>query len=103
MMRFVAVLLLLALVAGGLWSFAVAPSHGWWMPKSVSSFGGDVDHLFGVIAAIIAFFFVAVIGALAWLVLRGSAQRTDRAHFVHGDARVEIAWTVVPFAILVGI
>jgi cytochrome c oxidase subunit 2 len=100
-MRFVAVLLLLALVAAGAWSFAVAPAHGWWMPKSVSSFGGDVDRLFGVIAAIIAFFFVVVLGALAWIVLRGSAQRTDRARFVHGDARVEMAWTIVPFAILV--
>jgi cytochrome c oxidase subunit 2 len=102
-MRYVAALLLVALVAVGAWSFAVAPAHGWWMPKQVSSFGGDVDRLFGIIGWITAFFFVAVLGALAWIVVRGSAKRAGRASFVHGDARLEMAWTLVPFAILVTI
>lgn len=100
-MRFVAALLLLALVAAGAWSFAVAPAHGWWMPRSVSSFGGDVDRLFDMVLWVVALFFVLVLGALAWLVVQGSAQREGSARHVHGNARLEIAWTAVLFAILV--
>jgi cytochrome c oxidase subunit II len=102
-MRLVAALLFVALVAAGVWSFAVAPDRGWWMPRAVSSFGGDVDRLFGGILAVIAVSFVLVIGLLAWLVWRGSARRAGRATFTHGNTRLEIAWTAVPFAILVAI
>jgi cytochrome c oxidase subunit 2 len=100
-MRFVAALLLLALVAAGAWTFAAAPAHGWWMPRPVSSFGGDVDGLFRVILWIIAFSFAAVISTLAWLIVRGSAKKAGRARFVHGDARLELAWTLVPLGVLV--
>jgi cytochrome c oxidase subunit 2 len=100
-MRYVTALLLIALVAAGAWSFAVAPEHGWWLPREVSSFGGDVDRLFNGILVVIAVFFVLVIGALAWIVLRGSAPQAGRARFVHGNARLEIGWTVILGAILV--
>ena len=85
-MRFVTALLFLALVAAGVWSFAVAPERGWWMPRAVSSFGADVDRLFDGILAVIAVFFVLVIGALAWLVLRGSAPQ-QAAKMVVRDER----------------
>lgn len=102
-MRFVTALLLCALVAVGVWSFAVAPERGWWMPVSVSSYGGDVDRLFAWITAILAFFFVLTIGLLAWFVVRGARPDGSKARFTHGNARLEIAWTVVPAAILVAL
>lgn len=100
MRAFVATLLLLfALLV--VWSFAAAPARGWAMPEHTSSFGAEVDQLFGEIEWVVAAFFVATIGLLAWIVWRhaegGAGARSARA----SHARLEIVWTVVPGAILV--
>lgn len=102
-MRFAVALLLCALVAAIVWSFAVAPERGWWMPHNVGSYGGDVDRLFNWITAILAFFFVLTLGLLAWFVVRGAAPSQEKARFTHGNVKLEIAWTIVPGAILVAL
>lgn len=101
-MRVVTALLFVALVAAGVWSFAVAPARGWWMPAPVSTYGGDVDRLFTWILWIIAFFFAATILCLAWVVWRGGRARGS-GRPVHGHARLELAWTIVPAAILIAL
>jgi cytochrome c oxidase subunit 2 len=93
-MRVFFALLLVLLVAGVVWSFAVAPEHGWWMPPSVSSVGADVDRMFLVITGLLAIAFVGTVGGLAWLVWRGSRPSLERAPTTHGNARWEGAWTI---------
>ncbi|MDZ4773191.1 MAG: cytochrome c oxidase subunit II [Planctomycetota bacterium] len=99
-MRALTALLFVALVAGVVWSFAVAPERGWWMPTSASSVGDDVDRLFHGITALIAVAFVGVVGWLAWLVWRGTRATNERALTNHGNARLEGVWTIVTGAIL---
>lgn len=102
-MRFVAAASILALMVLTTWSFVVAPEHGWWMPHNVSSFGGEVDRLFTTILWVVAFFFVLTEGLLLWFVLRGARAQLGKSLFSHGNVKLELAWTIVPGAILVGL
>jgi cytochrome c oxidase subunit 2 len=86
------------LAAFGIW--AVAPFVGWWLPKQVSSFGDDVDFLYYVILGFTAFFFVLTEALLVYAMWRFAHQPTRRAVYVHGNHRLELAWTVVPALLL---
>ncbi|MBL8859096.1 MAG: cytochrome c oxidase subunit II [Planctomycetes bacterium] len=99
-MRTLIALLFGALIAAVLWSFVVAPGRGWWMPASVSTYGGDIDKLFNTITVVLAVAFVGTIGGLAWLVWRGTRTTTVRALHTHGNARLEGAWTFVTGGLL---
>lgn len=106
------VMMLLALLIS-----AAAPFvQGWWLPKNVASFGGEVDYLFYLILAITGFFFVLTEAILVYFMYLyaaapgGSPQPKPPAVFgkllqpfstiIHDQHRLEIAWTVVPAAIL---
>jgi cytochrome c oxidase subunit II len=79
--------------------FLVSPFMGWWLPKNVSSFGGQVDGLYYLILAITGFFFILTEAILVYNIYRfGEPGR--RAHYVHGNHTLEVLWTVVPAAIL---
>lgn len=99
-MRFVAAALFLLLVAAVVWSFAVAPDRGWWMPKSASASGDEVDRLFLGITGLLAAAFTLSVGGLAWIVWRGTRSTSARAARMHGNTRLELSWTVVTGAIL---
>jgi cytochrome c oxidase subunit 2 len=78
----------------------VAPFAGWWLPPNVASFGGDVDFLFYVILFFTGFFFVLTEAILIWVMWRYAWEPGRKADYTHGNHRLEIAWTVVPAAIL---
>ncbi len=78
----------------------VAPWVGWWMPQNVSSFGGDVDNLFYIILFITGAAFVLTEALLVCFMWRYTHDPRRKAAFVHGNHRLELAWTVVTGAIL---
>jgi cytochrome c oxidase subunit 2 len=78
----------------------VAPFYGWWLPENVSTFGGDVDELFYVIMGLTAFFFVLTEVILVYAMWRFAAAEGRKAHYTHGNHRLELAWTAVPAALL---
>ena len=39
-------------------SLVISPFVGWWLPKNVASFGGDIDFLFYIILYLTGFFFI---------------------------------------------
>jgi cytochrome c oxidase subunit 2 len=81
--------------------FAVAPLvQGWWLPRNVASFGGDIDNLFYLILAITGFFFVLTEALLIWNMYRYAEEPGRRAIYVHGNHKLEVLWTIVPGAIL---
>src|SRR5881409_386478 len=73
----------------------------WWLPENVTSYGRDIDWLFHLIYAITGVTFILVtVAFLAFLVIyRDRPGR--RAYYTHGNATLEIVWTVVPALILV--
>ena len=90
------------MAASILWFVVAAIVPGWWLPRQVSTFGDTVDHLFYLILAITAFFFVLTEAILIYNIWEfGKPDRTAKAPYVHGNHRLEVIWTIVPSIILV--
>jgi cytochrome c oxidase subunit 2 len=80
---------------------AVAPAMGWWLPPGVSSYSGQIDTLYYGILIITGVFFVLTEAVLVYNMIRFSGNGAGRkAHFSHGNHRLEMLWTVVPGIIL---
>jgi cytochrome c oxidase subunit 2 len=86
-----------------------APALGWWMPEGVSTHAESVDFLFNVILAITAFFFFlteAILIVFLWKYGSGEKAATGFPKVLAPLAghltphKIEMAWTVVPAAIL---
>jgi cytochrome c oxidase subunit II len=102
-MRLLATLLFLALLVLGVWTFVDADNHGWWLPANVSSYGGEIDHLFYVILWMVAFFFVLTEAILVWCVFAYSSKKKGKSTFTHGNHKLELFWTGVPALLLLAI
>jgi cytochrome c oxidase subunit 2 len=61
----------------------------------------DIDSLYKLILVIAVVVFVGVEGALIWAMLKFRARRGAVAAQIHGNTRLEIAWTAIPALILV--
>jgi heme/copper-type cytochrome/quinol oxidase subunit 2 len=80
----------------------VLPGWGsWWLPPNHSAHGGAIDDLFRLIYWITMVVFVVVELVLIVFCIKYRA-RADRkkAHFTHGNTRLEMAWTLAPAVIL---
>jgi cytochrome c oxidase subunit 2 len=82
--------------------FVVAPFSGWWLPKDVSvpGFGSEVDLLFYGILAVTGFFFILTEALLVYAMWTYGSGAGARAWYVHGNHKLEWAWTLVPAVIL---
>lgn len=102
-MRRVAALLVTLVLAAVVASFAIGRARGWWFPKPASTFAPRVDALFEMVLWIAGVAIVAVLLVLAWVVATSNRERAPRGAGTHGDLRLELAWTLVPAAILIWI
>ncbi len=74
---------------------------GWWLPPNHAVHGVALDLLFDWIFWITAVVFVVVHVLLVWFLIRYRRQKNKtKAHFTHGNTRLEMAWTIVPAIIL---
>ncbi len=72
-----------------------------WMPENISTYGANIDWLFGVIEWITGIIFVGVILALIAFLIKYRYQEGRRATYTHGNTALEITWTIVPAIILI--
>ena len=74
-----------------------------WMklPEGVSSYSADIDWLFRLILWITGVIFVIVEALLVYFVIRYRHREGRRAHYTHGNNRLEVIWTIVPAVICV--
>ncbi len=84
------------MAAAGVWPFA-----GAWLPVSFSDSGDTIDHLFNLIHWISAAILLITGLAIGWVVWRFEARQSPSARHFHHNTRLEIAWTIVPAAILI--
>lgn len=75
----------------------------WLLEKSVSTFGPDIDHIYYVVLWITGITFVLTEAALVYFLVRYRHREGRKAHYTHGNNRLEIIWTAVPAIILVGL
>jgi len=96
--------------------FFIAPLAGWWLPMGASSHYDRIDSLFYIILGITGFFFflteALLVGFMYMYARRGPGQPVAKGPAVvgkmlqpvtgvlHNQHRIEMAWTVVPAAIL---
>jgi cytochrome c oxidase subunit 2 len=73
----------------------------WWLPTNYSAHGGAIDTLFIVIFWITLIALIIVQAAMVYFLIhyRHSAKRA-KGHFIHGNTRLEMAWTLAPAVIL---
>ncbi|MFA0752946.1 MAG: hypothetical protein IMHGJWDQ_000713 [Candidatus Fervidibacter sp.] len=88
-------LLLLVLIA----AITVA-GRIWWLPPLASEHGKAIDTLFTVTLAITGTVFILVQLLLAWFVFRYRGKEGGRAIFYPENVRLELAWTLIPAAIM---
>ncbi len=82
---------------------ALAGNGGFAPPEPVSPNAERINDTYMYIAVFTGIIFVLVEGALLWFVFKYRRRRRARADDgpqVHGNARLEIAWTVVPVLIV---
>ena len=71
-----------------------------WLPQNVSTHGGEIDGIFNLILWITMIIFLLVEGGLLWFIFRYRHKEGRKAEYTHGDTRVEIIWTAIPFVIV---
>lgn len=72
-----------------------------WLPENASTYGQDVDWLFYLIYYITGVTFVLVAVAMIAFLIMYRHRAGRRATYTHGNATLEIVWTVVPALILI--
>ena len=73
----------------------------WWLPANYAKHGVEMDYLFTLVFWIT---FVVMIGVFAVMIYflwkyRYNPER-KKAHFTHGNTKLEMAWTILPAIIL---
>ena len=73
----------------------------WWLPPNRSAHGGGIDSLFHWIFWITMVTFILVeITLIVFLIKYRYRADRAKAHFTHGNTRLEMAWTIAPAIIL---
>lgn len=101
LLRCVVTLLLLAVPVLGVWTFVKAEDWGLWFPPMLSSYGGEIDHLFFVILWMVTVTFIGTEMLLVWFVFRYSKRDETRATYTHGNHTLELVWTAIPALLLI--
>jgi cytochrome c oxidase subunit 2 len=73
----------------------------WWLPENVSTYGRDIDWLFHLIYYITGATAILVFVIMLAFLVMYKDRPGRRARYTHGNATLEIVWTVVPALILV--
>ena len=75
--------------------------HWLQLPEGVSTFSPTIDQMFYVILAVTGVAFIVTEAVLLWFAFRYRGKPGVRAHYTHGNGRLEVVWTVVPAVMLV--
>jgi cytochrome c oxidase subunit 2 len=81
--------------------FAAALPFWLTLPEGVSSYAGKIDGLFSLVLWITGIVFILVEALLLYFLFRYRRREGRRAHYTHGNNRVEVIWTIIPAFICV--
>ena len=82
---------------------AIAPAMDWGFPgnrEAATPLGQRIDDLFYLILGIVTVAFIGTMGALAYVLWKGSRNEDEKGWFSHGSHNLEVIWTIVPSGIL---
>jgi cytochrome c oxidase subunit 2 len=72
-----------------------------WFPENVSTFGADVDGIFWLIFYVTTVWFFITEGLILYFVFRYRRKPGRKAIYAAGDTWAQLAWVLVPMAIVV--
>jgi cytochrome c oxidase subunit 2 len=72
-----------------------------WFPENVSTFGADVDGIFWLIFYITTVWFFLTEGLILYFIFRYRRRPGQRAVYAAGNTWSQLAWVLVPLAIVV--
>jgi cytochrome c oxidase subunit 2 len=80
-----------------------ANTASWWKPIQASAHASAVDGLFNFILYLCIFFFVLIIGAMVYFIVkyRRKGNGPERTSPIKGNHTLEIVWSVIPGILLV--
>ncbi len=67
-----------------------------WFPKNISTFGGEIDHVFYLIFYIVGIGFLLGEGAIFYFLIRYRRKAGQKARFITGEGWTQAAWILVP-------
>ncbi|MCL6624195.1 MAG: cytochrome c oxidase subunit II, partial [Fimbriimonadales bacterium] len=74
------------------------------LPDTASNFAQKIDALFWTITGLAFLFFLLVVVPATWFLIKYRASSpADRSNPVHHNTALEMAWSLIPFALGVGI
>lgn len=76
-------------------------SKHWWLPDPVSTYANKLDFLFYLILYITGAVFLGVQSFMLYFLIRYRNRPNRKAHYTHGNSRIEVIWTVIPAIILI--
>ncbi|MFQ5605398.1 MAG: cytochrome c oxidase subunit II [bacterium] len=71
-----------------------------WFPKNISTYGADIDSVFYLIFYIVGIGFLLGEGAIIYFLFRYRKREGKKASFVRGESWAQVAWILVPAAII---
>ena len=71
-----------------------------WLPPSISTYGGQLDHLFHLMYYTLAAWLIAVEALLAFFLVRFHKSRQAKPVYVRGDTPAQAAWVLVPVLVV---
>jgi len=74
-----------------------------WLPEDVSTFGGEIDHLFYIIYYITGAAFILVTVLMVLFLIMYRQREGRRATYTHGNTALEITWTVIPAIVFISL
>jgi cytochrome c oxidase subunit II len=78
------------------------PSNTFWMPHSGSTVSNGVDDLFYFIYYLCLFFFVLIVGAMVYFVVKYKRRSPDQKSSPNkGNHTLELVWSVIPSILLI--
>jgi heme/copper-type cytochrome/quinol oxidase subunit 2 len=81
---------------------ASAGATNWWLPSNYSEHGQSLDSLFNFIFWMTTIVMIGVFAAMIYFMLKYRHRDGQRkAHFSHGNPKLEMVWTILPAIILI--
>lgn len=74
-----------------------------WFPENISTYGADVDGVFWLIFWVVGVWFVAVEALLLYFLIRYRRRPGQPATYVRGERWRELAWLLVPAAVILAL
>ncbi len=71
-----------------------------WLPRNVSTFGGDVDSIFTMIYYIVGIWFIATQVFLLYCIIRFRRREGQKSDYTPGNTMSQMMWILIPCALV---